>query len=414
MQPASPNLARSELRDLRRGLATVTDPQLVQVVALIDRMADRGAADALIEPLRARLGQVRPPRPLRFSRLLFLPLDPVIVPAAGFRAGTPTVPRTAVAPLAAAVQAALGPYAAEIEAAIVGRTTADVETVQRVGEGLWPEAATVLARAPQPPGWAAAGLPAALYRPLAAGIAAVLEQAVALQTVIADGMAGLPISVEVVDAALAKAAANGPSACSFVLAVLLSRLPDADVVLQRANVWTAQQGNPALRAAFDQASEAQFTLLESHDDAETEMVGPDLAAAGAQVHRIIGLLARLGDATAPAARRARVEAIRNRLDASCRTRFANSLASEFLAPLHASVQSAEPAALQRLETTARQLRALESEARCLGSAPSYDALLSETAIVVRNLAPDTGLGLAEKVRLIEILAGPEEALALLT
>jgi hypothetical protein len=414
MQPASPNLARSELRDLRRGLAAVTDPQLVQVVALIDRMADRGAADALVEPLRARLGQIKPPRPLRFSRLLFLPLDPVIVPAAGFRTGTPTVPRTAVAPFAAMVQAALGPYAAEIDAAIAGRTTADAETVQRVGEGLWPEAAAILARAPQPRDWAAAGLPTGLYKPLAAGIAAVLEQAVALQTLIADGMAGLQISVEVVDAALAKAAANGPAACSFVLAVLLSRLPDADVVLQRANVWTAQQGNPALRAAFDQASEAQFTLLESHDDAETEMVGPDLAAAGAQVHRIVGLLARLGDATAPTARRARVEAIRNRLDSSCRARFANSLAGEFLAPLHASVQSAEPAALQRLEATARQLRELESEARCLGSGSSYDALLSETAIVVRNLASDTGLGLAEKVRLIEILAGPEEALALLS
>src|ERR1035438_9681196 len=103
MQPAPPNLARSELRDLRRGLAAVTDPQLVQVIALIDRMADRGAADALVEPLRARLGQIKPPRPLRFSRLLFLPLDPVIVPAAGFRAGTPTVPRTAVAPFAVVV-----------------------------------------------------------------------------------------------------------------------------------------------------------------------------------------------------------------------------------------------------------------------------------------------------------------------
>jgi hypothetical protein len=34
--------------------------------------------------------------------------------------------------------------------------------------------------------------------------------------------------------------------------------------------------------------------------------------------------------------------------------------------------------------------------------------------VVRGLAPEAGLALAEKVRLIEILAGPDEALALLT
>jgi hypothetical protein len=402
------------LRDLRRGLAGVTDAQLVQVVALIDQMAERGAADGLIEPLRARLGQIHPPRPLRFNRLLFLPLDPVIVPAARFRAGTPTVPRTAVVPFAAVVHAALGSYAAEIEVAMAGRTTADAETVQRLGEVLWPEAAATLARAPQPPGWVAAGLPAGLHKPLAGGIAAVLEQAVALQTVIADGTAGLPINVEVVDTALARAAPNGPEAWRFVLAVLLGQLPDADVVLRQANAWTARQRDPALRTAFDQVSETQLALLEARDDVEAEMVGPDLAAAGAEVHRIVGLLDGLGDETAPAARRARVEAIRNRLDSNCRAHFANSLASEFLAPLHGSLQPPEPEALQRLETTARQLRALETEARCLGGAPSYDALLRQTAIVVRNLAPDAGLALAGKVRLIEILAGPEEALTLLT
>jgi hypothetical protein len=414
MPPPPPSLARSELRDLRRGLAGVTDPQLVQVVALIDRMAERGRADELIEPLRARLGQINPPRPLRFSRLLFLPLDQVIVPAAGFSPGTPTIPRTAVAPFAAVVRAELGSRGAEIEAALVGRTTADAETVQRLGEVLWPEAAAILARSPQPPGWTPAGLSTGLHRPLAAGIVAVLEQAVTLQALVADAMAGLPIDVEVVDGTMARAALNGPGACSFVLAVLLSRLPDADVILRRVNAWTGQQGDPALRAAFDRASEAQLTMLESRDDADAEMVGSDLAAAGAQVHRIVSLLAGLGNETAPAARRARVKAIRARLDANCRTRFANSLADEFLAPLHASGQSSEPEALQRLETTARQLRALEAEARCLGSASSYDALLRETAIVVRNLAPDTGLALAEKVRLVEILAGAEEALMLLT
>jgi hypothetical protein len=242
----------------------------------------------------------------------------------------------------------------------------------------------------------------------------VLEQAVALQAFVDESKAGLPVQVEVLDAVLAKAASNGPAACSFVLAVLLGRLPDADVVLSRANTWTAKQGDPALRAAFDQASDAQLTLLESCDDADAEMVGSDLAAAGAQVHRIVSLLAGFRSETVPAARRARMEAVRKRLDSNCRTRFANSMAGEFLAPLHALLKSPEPEALQRLETTARQLRALEAEARCLGSAPSYDALLGETAIVVRNLAPDAGLALADKVRLIEILAGPEEALKLLT
>jgi hypothetical protein len=74
----------------------------------------------------------------------------------------------------------------------------------------------------------------------------------------------------------------------------------------------------------------------------------------------------------------------------------------------------EPDALQRLETTARQLRALQTGARRLGSAPTYDALLRQTAVMVRNVASDAGLALVEKVRPIEILAGSEEALTLLT
>jgi hypothetical protein len=78
------------------------------------------------------------------------------------------------------------------------------------------------------------------------------------------------------------------------------------------------------------------------------------------------------------------------------------------------LQVPEPGALRRVETTARQLRALETEARRLGSAPTYDALLRQTAVVARNVASDAGLALVEKVRLIEILAGSEEALALLT
>jgi hypothetical protein len=399
---------------MHRNLAEVNDARVIQVVALVDRMAERGAADDLIEPLRARLGQIRPPRPLRFSRLLFLPLDPIIVPAPRFRAGTPTVPRTALAPFAAVVHAALGPRAAEIETAIAGRTAEDTETVQRVGRGLWPEAAAILTSAPQPPaGWTAAGLPAALYPTLARGVAAVLQQAANLQAIVADAAAGLPISLAVVDAVLADAAPAGPEAWSLVLAVLLGRLPDADAVLVQANAWTARRGDPALRAAFDQVSEAQVAGLESPDGATAEMAGSDLAAAGIQVHRMVGLLDGLGDEAAPAARRARVTAIRQRVDSCCRTRFANGLAGEFLAPLHALLQSPEPQAVKRLETTARQLRALETEARRVGSAPTYDALLRQAAVVVRNVASDAGLALIEKVRLIEILAGPEEALALL-
>ena len=65
---------------------------------MVDAMPNRGAADQLIAPLRARLAHLRPPRPLRFARLLFLPLDPLIVPAARWRAAQPAIPRTVIPP----------------------------------------------------------------------------------------------------------------------------------------------------------------------------------------------------------------------------------------------------------------------------------------------------------------------------
>ncbi len=407
-------LAPTELRAVRRSLSDVTDAQLVQVVALIDRMTERGDADTFIAPFRARLGQLGPRRPLRFGRLLFLPLDPVIVPAPRFRPGTPCVPRSALAPFSLLVHAALGARANEIEAAVAGRATEDTETIGRAGAVLWSEAAVILGNAPQPPGWAAAGLPGGLYKPLALGIAAVLEQAATMHALATDVAAGLPLDVAAIDAILTKAAPHGAEAWSLVLAVLLGRLPDADAILLHANAWMVRQGAPDLRTAIDQVAETQLARLESDEDGGAQVQRVDLADAGAYVHRLAGMLDGLAGATPPLALRLRVDAIRTRVDANCRQRFANGMAGEFMAPLRQLREASGPVALQGLEAAARQLRVLETEARRLGGAPTYDTLLREAAMAVRNMASDDGLPLGEKVRLIEILAGPEEALALLT
>ncbi len=95
------------IREVARGLAAARDAQIMQVLAMVDAMPHRGAADQLIAPLRTRLARLRPPRPLRFARLLFLPLDPLIVPAARWRAEQPTIPRTVIPFLATTIEASL-------------------------------------------------------------------------------------------------------------------------------------------------------------------------------------------------------------------------------------------------------------------------------------------------------------------
>src|ERR1700682_2240745 len=92
--------ANPAIREVARSLAVARDEQILQVVAMVDAMPNRGAADQLIAPLRGRLALLRPPRPLRFARLLFLPLDPLIVPAGRWRPEQNTIPRNAIPSLA--------------------------------------------------------------------------------------------------------------------------------------------------------------------------------------------------------------------------------------------------------------------------------------------------------------------------
>src|ERR1019366_3719591 len=113
-----------------------------------DAMPSRGPADQLIAPLRGRLARLRPPRPLRFARLLFLPLDPLIVPAARWRAEQPTIPRTVIPVLAAAVEAAFGATGRTVASMIEGRTTEDTAVVDAAGALLWGHAGAWLLDAP--------------------------------------------------------------------------------------------------------------------------------------------------------------------------------------------------------------------------------------------------------------------------
>ena len=106
------------IREVSRGLVQARDEQILRVVTMLDAMPHRGEADQVLAPLRPRLARLRPPRPLRFARLLFLPLDLLIVPAGRWRFEHLTIPRTAIPPIAAMVESALGPLGASIVAMI--------------------------------------------------------------------------------------------------------------------------------------------------------------------------------------------------------------------------------------------------------------------------------------------------------
>ena len=394
---------------VRRKLSDARDGQISRVVAMVDALPARGAADRLIAPLRPRLAQLRPDRPLQFGRLLFLQFDPVIVLAEDWSPGSPTVPRLLLAPVAEAVRLALGEQAATIEAMILGCTTADHATIAKAGRLLWPAAAKAIAAIHDIPGeWSAHGLSRSMHGATGA-IAGVLTQAAFIQEMVARAKAGEPIAAASLLPILDRGARHGAGCRSMLLTLLLCRLPRPDELLRvlALNGTAAEQAIDTVLGAIDRES-ANAAVLDA----------VDLHEAGTELTRLVGLLdgleAGAHRALAPGSERhGAFAATRRRLEAACRSRFEAGLAGELMLPMLSLPADAGSAEIVKLEDTARELRRIEICGRRLGGQEGYGRMLQATAAEVRAMGGNGALTLADRVRMVEILAGPDEALELL-
>src|SRR5580658_3586567 len=402
------------IREVARGLADAGDAQILKVVAMVDAMPERGAADQLIAPLRSRLARLRPPRPLRFARLLFLPLDPLIVPGARWRLDQPAIPRTAIPLLAVAVELELGPLGRTVTATIEGRTTHDLDVIERAGRMLWQGAARILMELECPANWETAGLGVPAYKPLARRIGALLFQSGALRRMMADAALGLvPPEADAVRAMFEDAIGREPDVQSMLIALLLARIPEAGPVLVKVAATLGSRTAVLMRRASEQAADMLLDQLEAPGGAEGQLGGEDLAEVGMTVRRLTSLLKVLDGETMTRERRERLNDVRPRVRAGCEALFTERLTSDLIEPLRAF--SADPGAevLAELETAARGLRMLETEARRAGDEKTYDVLLGRTADMVREMVDQGELDRVGGLRLMEIVAGPDVALALL-
>lgn len=400
------------IREMRRSLARARDEQLTRVVALVDNLQKRGAADELLAPLRARIAELRPARPLNFSRLLFVPLDPLIVPAPRWSAASPSIPRTAIATISRVVEQQLGPAAQPIQEVIAGRFADDVDAVAAGGALLWPAAANILKQAPMPTDWPAAGLPPASYAQLATSIAFLLEHALTVQRLVDDTERDRPAAPETIQTLFAASANVSPWARAMLVALLLARLPRTELlreVLYRSASLSKEGG----RAVLDCAVNFVLEGLETRGGAEGPFAGIELSAASGEVGRLATLLDQLALHAANPDRRRRVEELRRGIDESCRHRFEKGLAHELLEPLKALPEDADPMVLATFEETARDLRRLEFAARQVTDTSAYEPLLRRTAQAIKQQGDSPALTLADRVRLVELLVGSEQALAML-
>lgn len=403
----APTVARPDVHGIGRGLLKARDEQIGRVVAMVDGMPDRGEADALIAPLRARLAQLRPHRPLHFARLLFRPLDPLIVPAASWRRGRIGLPRSTLAPLAAQCRALLVEAADPVDDLIEGCEANDLGAVRRAGAILWPLAASSLANAVPNAAWpGATGLGPQDHADAVRLVVAVLREANEIERLVAGALEGRPPGVADFRPLIGRAArADDPRVLSGLLAVLLARLPKSDRLFAIIGEIAADGADPAAGVAVDQA--LGFML----DNVDTAIIA-DLALgpAAEELCRVASLLEgveRLGCGPR-ATRRMRSAALRLDLADACRSRFAAELHTAVLLPTAGLEGSFDDAAQDAVEASARGLRQFQEASRALAG-EAMEATLLQAAEALR-----AGLGpLVDRMRVVEILFGPDRAAAML-
>ncbi|PZW37993.1 hypothetical protein C8P66_13825 [Humitalea rosea] len=320
--------------------------------------------------------------------LLFLPLEGAIVAPAGWRRGTATLPRTALAPIAAMVEAALPALWAECATA-----SDDPARAARLGARLWPQAAEVLSGAGLPPGWADTGLRAEDAAPMLALTACVLRGAEALWA----ALRGDPPDPDSIRAALAPLLAGGTAAFQAGLALLLGRSPAPGTVAAAATGI-----DPRAAAITEQALDALLERCQVPVLAAETLSGATAAAEG-----FARLLEDLNAAPAGdrARRRGHLQALRREAQAACQSRFTTALQADLLLPLALGGDALA------MEEAARALRRLARAAGRIGDPLPYSRAI--TGLLGAVAQRPAGLSLMAAARLTEILAGPEAALALL-
>jgi hypothetical protein len=390
-----------EMRAVRRELAGASDQRVLDVLRFVDSLKDRSQADGLLAPLRDRLRALRPPRPLRFTRLMFLPVQPAIVDTANWRPGNAAIPRSALDPMAAMVRTSLPEIAAAVDRIIAEGDVPESQRTEAAGQLLWTRAAEALHGAAPDGAWRDAGLPASAFPALAGGASLILQQAWRLMELSDPSVPGDEVNRVLSDLLLATEA-QGAASWGMMLSVLLQGFPQADAPRRAAG---AMRVDRAMREAADVAMGSAWAWIE----AATRTIGVGEPAEAADiVGRQVTLLEALG---AEPAHRKRATELQSALRAACAKRFEDGVRQRLLAPLQAltAAEAEDPVVLDLLEADARGLRLLDLESRRLGCGAAHDARLEEAAAAV---AARRELASVYRARLVEILRGPQAALAL--
>ncbi len=198
-----------------------------------------------------------------------------------------------------------------------------------------------------------------------------------------------------------------PDALAKFAVMLVNRHAETASVLYELGANHSVLG---LRKATEQATEL---LLDRLENSAAIVPHKDLAAFAGSLQRVATLLGELDQDMTPRVHRDQIRTLRSRLDRDCQIRLQAGVAHDFLARMQASIADWTEPGAETLEETARTLRVLEIAGRSLGAQAAYQAIMTPAADAIEAMPADTAVPLADRVRLLEILAGSDRALALL-
>jgi len=399
-----PKDGEDTLSRISKRTSMASDSVLQQVVAVLEAVPSRAMLDPIIETARPRLKLLRPPRPITFARILFLPFDGAVVPLKEWSMGSAKLPRPALMPISEAIQTAMGPEAEKISANLGGRSFFDVLQVDSEGRTLWAEAARLAPTLSFPKGLPAAGLDAAQSRQLLELAAGIWRHADGIWEAKLACFSGP--SSELVAAALKGPAEEGEAVFSIALLSLLDRAQSPGSVLA-----TAARLSPIASNIADQKlrelQNAPLPILPAEDPVRAAHIAAEYVALLKELESILSSRSE--------ARQAVITPLLEKIGEAIKEVTQQIIQRQFLPALNEPNAKRRAAVVLNIEILARALGRLEEAGRRAGRFEAFDKLQVSHAVKLRSILNGLdggGLHRHDVIRIADILLGAEKAMEL--
>lgn len=374
--------------------------QIASVVAIIDALPDRGEADTLIMPFRAKIAEIAPPRPLKFSRLLFIPADPVIINGAQWRRGMLSIPRTAIQILTEHVQRSMPEETKIIENIIAGQKINNKAVIATAGDRLWPAASRILTSASMPADWkSATGLSDGDYATISSSLACILKHATIVQGIIdnrpsKDNLDGTLRMI------LNAAAERGPDELATIIVILIQRMPDCDRVMEIAKE-IGSTNNKVGQKASERAAEYTLESLTNDNAITLAATGiGDISTAAKTISNTMNVLSSISNQSQmQPAKQIQADELRRSIDKSGKNSLKVLLEKHIFPTIKKIGNTPTNEEMLNLEDMARDIGSFGQACRKAGSGNFYDEILKDAATRIMS----TSIPIMDRLRLIEIM-----------